>query len=47
MLFLGETLETGLVKGVKGRNGYLCRDGMYWVLLHFWLNLDKVLRWLP
>ena len=44
ILFLGEIIETGLVMGVKGREGYLCRDGMYWVLLCFWLNLDKVLR---
>jgi len=30
--------------GVKGREGYLYRDEMCWVLLCFWLNLDKVLR---
>jgi len=31
MLFLGEAIETGLVKGVKCREGYLYHDGMYWV----------------
>jgi len=40
MLFLGEAIATGLVMGVKGREGYLYRDGMYWVLLRFLLNLD-------
>jgi hypothetical protein len=31
----------GLVRGVKGREGYLYSDGIYWVLCLFWLNLDK------
>jgi hypothetical protein len=29
MLFLGEAIETGLVKSVKGREGYIYHDGMY------------------
>jgi len=44
MLFVAEAIETVLVMGVKGREGYFYRDGMYWVLLRFWLTLDNVLR---
>ena len=40
MLFVSEAIETGRVMGVKGREGYPYRDGMYWVLLRFYLNLD-------
>jgi len=35
MLFVSEAIETGRVMGVKGREGYPYRDGMYWVLLRF------------
>ena len=31
-------------KAVKGREGYLFNDGIYWVLRLFWLNLVKGLR---
>jgi len=44
MLFVGEAIATGRVMGVYGSEGYLYRDGMYWVLFRFWLHLDKVLR---
>ena len=44
MVVLGYSVTCGLVMGVTGREGYLYRDGMYWVLPRFWLNLDKVLR---
>ena len=27
-------------KGVKGRQGYLYNDGIYWVLRLFWLDKD-------
>jgi hypothetical protein len=34
-------MATGVVKGIKGREGYLYNDGIYWVLRLFWLNVDK------
>ena len=33
-----------IMRGVKGREGYLYRDEIYWALRLFWLNLDKCLR---
>jgi hypothetical protein len=37
-------MAAGLVRGVKGREGYLYSDGIYWELRLFWLDLDKDLR---